>query len=488
MKNKLNLILFCLIIIAGPAEIRAQVSDTVWSIRLNGQASAYYTGLFHVIQTTDGHYLAAGTFYTDTTEKDAWVVKFNDKGEVLWNRTYYTDTTQPWIGESAHEIVETDDGKLVIFTTNTQYEHHLLFLNADGEQTNLIKYKDSEDPYYIFCGARASDIGFVVAGDHPVWDGNNWIHYSWYKKIDDSGNMIWEHSFPPTNGSWERFECIGKLPEGGYILAGSSDSPDNYDELLFVKTNIQGDTIWTKRWGTAVIDTPYEIVPVTGGGFIVAGQKAYDASYKGFLLKISDNGSEQWFETYNDYSNDEIFSVKPCRDGGYIATGSFKPYSASYTRLWVFKTDGQGRMVKSLFWGDEVQGYTGQSILQTEDGGYITVGTTFAGGIIVKISPSFGSLGIEDDPVRNNGGFFLGQNYPNPFNKCTTISWFQPTDAHVLLKVYDFTGREVKTLVDCEMVKGKHQVTFDGSGLPEGVYFVGANASNIFLTKKIVKL
>jgi len=99
-----------------------------------------------------------------------------------------------------------------------------------------------------------------------------------------------------------------------------------------------------------------------------------------------------------------------------------------------------------------------------------------------------GITAVENESELDHGEFILNQNYPNPFNKCTTISWFQPTDAHVLLKVYDFTGREVKTLVDCEMGKGKHQVTFDGSGLSEGVYFVGANALNIFLTKKIVKL
>jgi hypothetical protein len=38
------------------------------------------------------------------------------------------------------------------------------------------------------------------------------------------------------------------------------------------------------------------------------------------------------------------------------------------------------------------------------------------------------------------------------------------------------------------MVKGKHQVTFDGSDLPYGVYFVGISASNTLVTKKIVKL
>jgi hypothetical protein len=65
----------------------------------------------------------------------------------------------------------------------------------------------------------------------------------------------------------------------------------------------------------------------------------------------------------------------------------------------------------------------------------------------------------------------LFQNYPNPFNTTTTISWQLPLKAHVVLKVYDFTGREIKTLVNCNQTKGEYKVNFNASGLPAGVYF-----------------
>ena len=63
------------------------------------------------------------------------------------------------------------------------------------------------------------------------------------------------------------------------------------------------------------------------------------------------------------------------------------------------------------------------------------------------------------------------QNYPNPFYENTTISWQLPKDAHVVLKVYNFTGREVKILVNCDQSQGEHRITFDTTGLPAGVYF-----------------
>lgn len=63
------------------------------------------------------------------------------------------------------------------------------------------------------------------------------------------------------------------------------------------------------------------------------------------------------------------------------------------------------------------------------------------------------------------------QNYPNPFNPATTITFQLPVSGHVTLKVYDITGKEISALLNEFMENGKHNVTFEGSGLPSGVYF-----------------
>jgi len=80
----------------------------------------------------------------------------------------------------------------------------------------------------------------------------------------------------------------------------------------------------------------------------------------------------------------------------------------------------------------------------------------------------------------------LKQNYPNPFTKTTTIKWQQPEKAHVILIVYDFTGREVKTLINAEMANGEHQVAFNASGLPDGVYFCQIKSGNTVQSNKMI--
>jgi hypothetical protein len=65
----------------------------------------------------------------------------------------------------------------------------------------------------------------------------------------------------------------------------------------------------------------------------------------------------------------------------------------------------------------------------------------------------------------------LEQNYPNPFNPTTGIRFQIPGVSEVRLSVYDLLGREVAVLVNGRMGAGAHEVTFDGSALPSGVYF-----------------
>jgi hypothetical protein len=80
----------------------------------------------------------------------------------------------------------------------------------------------------------------------------------------------------------------------------------------------------------------------------------------------------------------------------------------------------------------------------------------------------------------------LFQNYPNPFSTSTTITWQLMKAAHVVLKVYDFTGREMKTLVDGEQAKGEHTVTFNAEGLPAGVYFYQLMVNGLLNTRKMI--
>jgi hypothetical protein len=72
----------------------------------------------------------------------------------------------------------------------------------------------------------------------------------------------------------------------------------------------------------------------------------------------------------------------------------------------------------------------------------------------------------------------LAQNYPNPFNPSTSISFTLPVSAFVSLKIYNILGNEVTTLVNQLVQAGKHEVKFDATGLPSGVYLYTLRAGD----------
>ncbi len=71
--------------------------------------------------------------------------------------------------------------------------------------------------------------------------------------------------------------------------------------------------------------------------------------------------------------------------------------------------------------------------------------------------------------VPNN--FELYQNYPNPFNPVTKLRFDILKRTQVQLKVYDISGREIKVLVNEELIPGSYETTFDADELSSGIYF-----------------
>ncbi len=91
-------------------------------------------------------------------------------------------------------------------------------------------------------------------------------------------------------------------------------------------------------------------------------------------------------------------------------------------------------------------------------------------------------------PEGTPQGFELFQNYPNPLNPSTSIRYRLPSNADVVLIVYDVLGRELKTLVNERQTAGSHSVTFNASDLPSGVYFYRLKAGIFSQTKKLLLL
>ncbi len=78
--------------------------------------------------------------------------------------------------------------------------------------------------------------------------------------------------------------------------------------------------------------------------------------------------------------------------------------------------------------------------------------------------------------------------YPNPFNPATTIRFSMPVSAAVQLRVYNVLGSEVARLVDGNLEAGEHEVHFDASPLPSGMYFARLTAGSFTQIQRLTLL
>ncbi len=150
---------------------------------------------------------------------------------------------------------------------------------------------------------------------------------------------------------------------------------------------------------------------------------------------------------------------------------------------------------------DEASIYEG-SIIADETGNFTWYGTVTGPNVCATATDTSGSTsefsipfttGIKTDPVHKPKGFALHQNYPNPFNPITTISYKLPNNGHVLLEIFDATGRKITTLVNQTLKAGSHTISWNGRNaagqpVPSGVYFYRLRSENFNATRKMLLL
>lgn len=106
--------------------------------------------------------------------------------------------------------------------------------------------------------------------------------------------------------------------------------------------------------------------------------------------------------------------------------------------------------------------------------------------LIKTTNGGFDPISVEPISSEIPSSLLLHQNYPNPFNPFTKIKFELPKAGLVRLKVYNLLGQEVSDLVNQNLNAGVYEYSFDGAGMPSGVYFYRFEADGIVETKRML--
>lgn len=80
----------------------------------------------------------------------------------------------------------------------------------------------------------------------------------------------------------------------------------------------------------------------------------------------------------------------------------------------------------------------------------------------------------------------LEQNYPNPVLNYTIFRFYIPERAHSSLDIYNASGNKVACLISDELDSGSHQITWDATNLPNGIYYYKLQSGGNVMNRKMI--
>ncbi len=182
--------------------------------------------------------------------------------------------------------------------------------------------------------------------------------------------------------------------DGGYIVAGTTASFANGPtDLFLVKTDSLGNMMFRKSYGGANIDRGYDVAQLSDSGYVLCGytNSFGNGGYDGYLVRTDKNGDTLWTKTYGGTDWDFLFSVKPTSDNGFVLTGGTYSFGNGGEDVYVIKTNSTGDTLWTKTYGGNNED-VGNEVQQTADNGFIICGNT----------DSFGAGGNDVYLVRTN--------------------------------------------------------------------------------------
>jgi hypothetical protein len=302
------------------AKIRLD-GQTVWEVTYGGEANDQ---AFGVEPTADGGYLVlAETDSFGAGERDLYVLKLDATGELLWERTYGGPHTE-W----AKDLVSISSGGFLVVgesdSFGESFDAYVVRIDADGEilwETTLGDASDNETGV----AALEAENGelLVLAGVSYPDDGYAGSRRdSRLFRIDENGREMWSMLYRGDVKWWPNDMTFS--PDGDLVIVGIAESIGTsqgpLDYWIARADAGTGELIWSRTEGSQYQDDyGVAIVPVVGGGYVVTG---FGAGLP--MLRFDEDGRLDWLRSgvpSRMFVMFGGFSILALPDGTFVVPG-----------------------------------------------------------------------------------------------------------------------------------------------------------------------
>ena len=350
---------------------------------------------------------------------------------------------------------------------------------------------EAQPTYFSYNGQiGTNDNSTIISNDNNVLICGNLISDLSILKLDLAGNELWRKDFSTGNGS--SASGIAETSINELFICGSTSK--NYstskNDILLIKTNSSGDTIWSKTYGGVESEYGTNIIPTSDGNILISGKtESFGAGSFGdiYLIKVNTNGDTLWTKSYPDQDQDQEvpFNLLETSDGGYLVTGTNEDNS-NPRGLYLLKVNSSGNKLWDNTIGAGLWKW-GYSTIELANGDLITVGQYTTGGysqVLVLKSDNQGNTIWEKQFGESNlseKGYSIKENMNNTYTITGSSYDVNTTQDDIIVFNIDANGNQLwfkkfgSTVNDwgANIVKGLND---------ENVITGGYNG-NIFMTK-----
>jgi arginine repressor len=177
-------------------------------------------------------------------------------------------------------------------------------------------------------------------------------------KTDSSGNQIWYKTFGGNAHDWAK--DIIAAPDGGYLVCGSTQSygQGSFDVFL-MKIDEDGEQIWLKTFGGTEFEYGEKLVSGADGNIYISATSASfseDGKPDHFILKTDADGELIWSKTFGSDGSDYSTGLVATPDSGVVFTGWTNAGELGKTDIVFYKLskDGDTQVISSILPADSV--------------------------------------------------------------------------------------------------------------------------------------
>jgi len=467
---------------------------SIWESRYDGiwGGSDYPIGL--MIHEGVNIYVSGSSMGLDATY-DYVTIKYDDDGDTLWVRTLNGlwgdhDYVSGFVGDTIGSIYVTGTTRYPWIGLN----YMTVKYDVQGDTNWVRVFNHSADKDDSATALAVDDAGRVYITGRS-WDYTTRDDYATVK-YDADGTEEWVSRYNGFADSTDVARAIVVADNGDVYVTGESWTASFGYDIVTVKYDSNGDTIWTRIYNGPANEGDYPtalLLDDSGNLYVVGYSRAANVDY--CIIKYNSDGDELWVAYYNGTGNGADFAYAAVLDDSndiYVTGASFGVGTLLDYATVKYDTDGNEK------WVARYAGITGASFDRAYDiavdaAGYVYVtGESGIGSNVdyVTIKYSQGT-GIEELAVNN---VVLSLNIRGTvFRDKIEIEYGVKKPTCISLEVYDIQGRLIKQLVENQKQHSHNVVQWSGMdecgrNSPAGIYLVRLKNSCYSITKKIVKL